>query len=120
MANAKLTQKTELTILADDDWGYVVDISDLLESPQGTSKKFRFSTIWDYIRGKADIRYVGVPKIRFIGDGIQDTFDIGTPAVIIKAVFLNGGLVDDDDWSQTGTEFTLTFIPANGDLIKPI
>jgi len=63
MANAKLTQKTELTSLDDNDWGYVVDVSDTSESPQGTSKKFRKSTLWDYIRGKADARYGTVTVI---------------------------------------------------------
>jgi len=57
MANRKLTQLPELTSLEDNDWGYVVDISDTLESPQGTSKKTRMSSIWDYIRGKTDGRY---------------------------------------------------------------
>jgi len=57
MANRKLTQLPELTSFQDDDRGYVVDVSDLLESPQGTSKQFRLSTLWDYIRGKADARY---------------------------------------------------------------
>lgn len=60
-----------------------------------------------------------VPKIQFTADGIQDTFDIGVAAQI-KAVGWNGVLLNDDDWLQTGTSFTLTFVPANGDLIKPI
>jgi hypothetical protein len=60
-----------------------------------------------------------VPKVQFIADGVQDTFDIGISATI-KAVFWNSALLNDNDWSQTGTTFTLTFIPANGDLIKPI
>jgi len=57
MANRKLTEAPELTNLDDNDWGYVVDVSDTSESPQGTSKKFRKSTLWDYIRGKTDGRY---------------------------------------------------------------
>ena len=57
MANRKLTALPELTVLEDNDWGEVVDISDISESPQGTSKKFRKSTLWDYIRVKADARY---------------------------------------------------------------
>jgi len=63
MANRKLTQLTELTSLEDNDWKYVVDTSDTLESPQGTSKKTRMSSIWDYIRGKADARYGTVTVI---------------------------------------------------------
>lgn len=63
--------------------------------------------------------YVPVPKIQFTADGVQDTFDIALLADI-KAVFWNAALLNDLDWSQTGSTFTLTFIPANGDLIKPI
>ena len=50
---------------------------------------------------------------------MQDTFSMGVTATI-KAVFWNGALLNDVDWSQTGTTFTLTFIPTAGDLIKPI
>lgn len=60
-----------------------------------------------------------VPKIQFTSDGIQNTFNISVSANI-KAVFWNGALLNDIDWSQTGTTFTLTFTPALGDLIKPI
>jgi len=59
------------------------------------------------------------PKITFTADGINATYDIGVMNQI-NAVFWNGALLNDLDWSQTLTEFTLTFIPANGDLIKPI
>jgi len=41
MANKKLTDLTELTTPADNDFLYVVDVSDTTESPQGTSKKIR-------------------------------------------------------------------------------
>lgn len=41
MANKKLTDLPELLIPANDDWFYVVDKSDLTESPQGTSKKIK-------------------------------------------------------------------------------
>ena len=62
---------------------------------------------------------ISVPKIQFVADGIQDTFDIGVLA-IIKAVFWNGALLNDNDWTQLGSEFTLTFTPLSGELIKPI
>ena len=61
-----------------------------------------------------------VPKIQFTADGVQDTFSTGVITATIKAVFWNGALLNDVDWSQTGTTFTLTFIPTAGDLIKPI
>ena len=60
-----------------------------------------------------------VPKIQFTADGITATYSIGVTSTI-KAVFWNGALLNDVDWSQTGTTFTLTFIPTAGDLIKPI
>ena len=62
---------------------------------------------------------IAVPKIQFTADGTQDTFDIGVLA-IIKAVFWNSALLNDNDWTQLGSEFTLTFIPSLGELIKPI
>lgn len=120
MANRKLTALPELTVLDDNDWDYAVDISDLSESPQGTSKKVRKSSLWDYIRGKSDDRYsLKVPKIQFTADGITATYDIGVSSEI-TAVFWNGALLNDDDWSQTDTEFTLTFTPDTGAIIKPI
>ena len=62
---------------------------------------------------------IAVPKIQFTADGTQDTFDIGVLA-IIKAVFWNSALLNDNDWTQLGSEFTLTFTPLSGELIKPI
>ena len=60
-----------------------------------------------------------VPKIMFEADGTQNTFNIGVLANI-TAVFWNGALLNDNDWNQSGTSFTLTFTPALGELIKPI
>lgn len=62
---------------------------------------------------------ISVPKITFTADGVQDTFNIGVSANI-TAVFWNGALLNDNDWTQSGTNFTLTFIPSLGELIKPI
>ena len=120
MANRKLTILPELTVFEDDDWDYVVDKSDTLESPEGTSKKARKSTLWDYIRGKTDARYaLKVPKIQFTADGISATYDIGVSSEI-TAVFWNGALLDDADWSQSSNILTLTFTPDSGTIIKPI
>lgn len=63
--------------------------------------------------------YVPVPKIQFTADGVTDIFDIGVVANI-KAVFWNSVLLDDGDWDRIGSTFTLTFVPALGDKIKPI
>lgn len=72
-----------------------------------------------YILNKPELVIISVPKIQFTADGIQDTFDIGIAAVI-KAVFWNSALLNDNDWTQLGSEFTLTFTPELGELIKPI
>jgi hypothetical protein len=37
----------------------------------------------------------------------------------VKAVFWNGALLNDADWSQAGV-LTLSFTPENGEIIKPI
>ena len=62
---------------------------------------------------------ISVPKITFTADGVQDTFNIGVLANV-TAIFWNGALLNDNDWTQSGTNFTLTFIPSLGELIKPI
>ena len=59
------------------------------------------------------------PKIQFTADGVQTTFNLGTLA-LAKAVFWNGALLDDGDFSQTDNILTLTFTPVIGDKIKPI
>jgi len=63
--------------------------------------------------------FSSLPKMYFVADGAANSFDTGVPAEV-KAIFCNGALLNDLDWSQAGTIFTLTFTPANGDLIKPI
>jgi len=60
-----------------------------------------------------------VPVIQFPADGLTATFDTGSLAQI-TAVFWNGAILDDADWTQTGTTFTLTFTPDAGAIIKPI
>ena len=59
------------------------------------------------------------PKIQFTADGIQDSFNLATTVLAI-AVFWNGALLDDSDWSQSGTTLNLTFVPDSGATIKPI
>lgn len=83
MANRKLTVLPELTSLEDNDWCYVVDASDTTESPQGTSKKVRKSTLWDYIRTKTDARYgtvIAIVNQRYAGAGQNYTLPNGAIA----------------------------------------
>jgi hypothetical protein len=58
-------------------------------------------------------------KIQFTANGIDATFDLVTIAKA-KAVFWNGAILNDADWSQINNILTLTFTPANGEIIKPI
>jgi len=60
-----------------------------------------------------------IPKLQFTANGTATTFDLVTIAKA-KAVFWNGALLDDADWSQLNNILTLTFTPANGEIIKPI
>jgi hypothetical protein len=59
------------------------------------------------------------PKMYFVADGITKSFDTGV-LIGVKAVFEEGALLDDNDWSQVGSIFTLTYIPEAGKRIKPI
>ena len=115
MANRKLTALTELTSFEDDDWDYVVDKSDTSESLQGTSKKARKSTTWEYIRGKADARYGTVIQIvnqRYAGSGQDYTLPDGAIAIeahINEAVQFPEDpsyLSDLNTFTQTGTIVT--------------
>lgn len=59
------------------------------------------------------------PKIQFVADGISSEFDLQT-TVRAKAIFWNGALLNDNDFSQLDNIIILTFIPTSGDIIKPI
>jgi len=116
MANRKLTALPELTALDDNDWDYAVDVSDTSESPQGTSKKVRKSTLWDYIRAKTDSRYgtvIAIVNQRYPGAGqsyIIPDGAIAFEAHINEAVqFLEDSsyVSDLNTFTQTGT--TVTF-----------
>ena len=71
-----------------------------------------------FILNKPELVIISIPKIQFIADGATDTFDIGVTAEI-KGVAWEGQLLDDRDWEQTGTSFTLNFVPALNERIKP-
>lgn len=60
-----------------------------------------------------------LPKIQITATAGQTVFPLGTTA-LAKAVFWNGVLLNDLDWSQTGSNITTTFGFALGDLFKPI
>lgn len=73
----------------------------------------------DLIITNLESQISGIPKIQFTSDGVQTTFDL-TTTISAKAVFWNGALLDDADFSQTDNILTLTFIPDAGAIIKPI
>lgn len=59
------------------------------------------------------------PKIQISATAGQNIFNIGTTA-IAKAVFREGALLDDNDWSQVGNTITTTFGFEVGERFKPI
>jgi len=63
--------------------------------------------------------FATLPKIQITATAGQTVFPLGTTA-LAKAVFWNGALLNDLDWSQTGSSITTTFGFALGDLFKPI
>jgi hypothetical protein len=65
------------------------------------------------------IKELFLPKIQFTANGTDATFDLETIAKV-KAVFWNGAILDDADWSQTTNILSLTFTPSLGEKIKPI
>lgn len=62
---------------------------------------------------------LSVPKIQITAVAGQTVFLLGTTA-LAKAVFWNGVALNDDDWSQTGSNITTTFPLSAGDIFKPI
>jgi len=60
-----------------------------------------------------------LPKLEFTANGIANTFNLGSNA-IVKAVFWNGALLRDADFTQSGQTLSLTFTPSNGEIIKPV
>jgi hypothetical protein len=61
MADQKITQRPELTSIASDDVLHVVDVSDVTDSPEGTSKKItRLNLLFGYLtKLLADNTYLG-------------------------------------------------------------
>lgn len=64
MANRKLTVLPELTAISDDDFAYIVDVSDTSESPDGTSKKTKFSRLKTFLKPYFDTIYEA--KLSFV------------------------------------------------------
>lgn len=59
------------------------------------------------------------PKVQISAAEGQTVFNIGTTATA-KAVFREGALLDDSEWSQTGSNITTTFAFGAGERFKPI
>jgi len=100
----KLTDRTELTVTpAPGDLFHVIDISDLTDSPQGTSKKVRFDK-------------TGVVGPASAVDGQIAVFDL-TTGKLIKTVTVtidSSGNVD-----LTATTTSQLRLPLNNDAVNP-
>jgi len=92
MANARLTDKTELTTPDDNDFLYIIDVSDTTESAQGTSKKIRKSNITPVISGKEDV-INKQNSLAIDGTGTKyptvDAVNAGLPVNYSKIVYVN-------------------------------
>jgi hypothetical protein len=60
---------------------------------------------------------IDLPKTQFPADGIAYSYDLGV-AIPVKIIFIEGVPVDDNDWSQTGSIITFTFVPELDKRIK--
>lgn len=76
MANEKLTDKTELLTPADDDFLYIVDVSDTTDSPEGTSKKIKKSNVSGNNQVYSKIVYVNA-----VSPNTATIFDLNNPPI---------------------------------------
>jgi len=88
----KITDLTELTSgnLADADLAEVVDTSDTSMAPTGTNKKALWSTIWTYIKSKADPTYATAAQGATADSAVQPG-DLATVATSGSASDLGTG-----------------------------
>ena len=79
------------------------------------------NAVFDALALKANLTDIpaSLPKMYFVADGMATSFDTGVNAQI-TAIFEEGALIDDNDWSQSGSIFTLTYIVESGRRIKPV
>lgn len=59
------------------------------------------------------------PRTQIVADGVQTNFSIGTSAIAVM-VFWNGVPLSAIDWTQSGNEITLNFVPELNSLIQII
>lgn len=112
MANAKLTDKTELLTPADGDWLYIVDTSDTSESPQGTSKKIKKVNV-----ASANTSTVLDTEYIYLSGSPQFNLPLNSK---VSAVFWNGTILRRADWTLTVNVLTINFTPSVNDVFQPI
>ena len=64
MSKPILTDRTELTTLAGEDWFHVIDTSNTADDPAGSSRKITAENIKSFISASNTVR----AKIRFVGN----------------------------------------------------
>lgn len=112
MANAKLTDKSELLTPADGDWLYIVDISDLSESPQGTSKKIKKVNV-----ASANTITVLDQEYIYLSGSPQFTLPLNSK---VSAVSCNGIIMRRGDWTLTVNVLSINYPPNVNDVFQPI
>lgn len=64
------------------------------------------------------IAVLAFPKVQIVATAGQTVFPLGTTA-LANGVLWNGTGLNDNDWSQTGSNITTTFALSAGDIFKP-
>ena len=105
MANSKLTQLTELTTPSDNDWLYIVDVSDTSSGATGSSKKILRGNAYNYITG---FTYNNSNQFTISlnnGSGYTASFDVVTGLTVngvISGTTFSGGTYYGDGSNLTG------------------
>lgn len=120
MADKKVTDLTEITDVADNDWHYLIDVSDTSEDAAGTGKKVQQSNIVDKLEAL---------KLRLVADG---AITAGQAVEFLEGKLKAGGgdnitqaaetTASTDDGTQisacvlSSTSFAVVFIAGAGTL----
>lgn len=73
----------------------------------------------DWVLLKSSVIFIPFPKVQITATAGQTVFPLGTTA-LANAVFREGALLDDSEWSQSGSNITTTLPFELGERFKTI
>lgn len=94
----------------------VTDSGNVYENFTGANSTPSTGVDWLFLKSLGNT--IPFPKVQIIATEGQTIFPIGT-TILANGVLWNGVGLNDDDWSQTGTNITTTFPLTAGDIFKP-